>query len=51
MSATAAAFEEYDFWQLCAHRAEKSGRQSDAEHYRRMAQDAIAQLRREERTK
>ena len=50
MTKQAAAFEEYGYWTLCAWQAERAGKLSDAKHYRRMAEDAVAQLRREERT-
>jgi hypothetical protein len=50
MTKQAAAYEEYSFYAEHAWRAERAGRHSDAEHYRAMAQDAVAQLRREERT-
>jgi hypothetical protein len=49
MSKQAAAFEEYAYFAELAWRAERAGNHSDAEHYRAMAQDAVAQLRREER--
>lgn len=51
MTRIAAAYEEYDFYRQQAHIARGQGRHSDAQHYERMAQDALEQLRRESKEK